>query len=103
MRRPKVASEPEALLDVLKKDTYRFKQNSGFTGFCRSRPADDLVETRNMRAVLKAQIKKIDRMCTLCDGARSISIGPAVRRLIECAEANFSTFTSRLAIPTSCS
>src|SRR3989441_5858716 len=70
VRETKVASEPEALLAVLTKPSYRFKRvgleagplsqwlysvlaEAGLPGIC--------VETRHMRAVLKAQINKTDR------------------------------------------
>src|SRR5262245_7987578 len=66
----RVASEPEALLQVLTNNTYRFKRvgleagplsqwlysvlaEAGLPVIC--------VETRHMRAVLKAQINKTDR------------------------------------------
>jgi transposase len=70
VREVKVASEPEALLQVLANPTYHFKQigleagplsqwllsalaEAGLPVIC--------VETRHMRAVLKAQINKTDR------------------------------------------
>src|SRR5262249_21184463 len=70
VREVRVASEPEALLQVLTNDTYRFKRigleagplsqwlysvlaEAGLPVIC--------VETRHMRAVLKAQINKTDR------------------------------------------
>ena len=70
VREVKVASEPEALLAVLKNPAYHFKRigleagplsqwlfsalaEAGFPVIC--------VETRHMRAVLKAQINKTDR------------------------------------------
>src|SRR5262245_46315426 len=70
MREARVASEPEALLQVLANNTYRFKRigleagpmsqwlysvlaEAGLPVIC--------VETRHMRAVLKAQINKTDR------------------------------------------
>src|SRR5664280_1368689 len=70
VREVKVASEPEALLPVLKNPGYHFKRigleagplsqwlfsalaEAGFPVIC--------VETRHMRAVLKAQINKTDR------------------------------------------
>jgi transposase len=69
-REVKVASEPEALLQVLKNPAYRFKRigleagplsqwlfsalaGAGLPAIC--------VETRYMRAALKAQINKTDR------------------------------------------
>src|SRR6202142_962662 len=71
VREVKVASEPEALLPVLKNPAYRFKRvgleagplsqwlysalaEAGLPAIC--------VETRHMRAVLKAQINKTDRI-----------------------------------------
>src|SRR5437667_1231795 len=70
VREARVASEPEALLQVLANNTYRFKRvgleagplsqwfysvltKVGLPVIC--------VETRHMRAVLKAQINKTDR------------------------------------------
>ena len=70
VREVKVASEPDALLAVLKNPAYHFKRigleagplsqwlfsalaEAGFPVIC--------VETRHMRAVLKAQINKTDR------------------------------------------
>ena len=70
VREVKVASEPEALLEALKNPAYRFKRigleagplsqwlygalaEAGLPVIC--------VETRHMRAVLKAQINKTDR------------------------------------------
>src|SRR6267154_4478170 len=70
VREARVASEPEALLQVLANNTYRFKRvgleagplsqwlysvltEVGLPVIC--------VETRHMRAVLKAQINKTDR------------------------------------------
>ena len=70
VREVKVASEPEALLQVLGDTAYRFKRigleagslsqwlvgalaEAGLPVIC--------VETRHMRAVLKAQINKTDR------------------------------------------
>jgi transposase len=70
VREAKVASEPEALLQVLTNNTYRFKRigleagplsqwlysvlaEAGLPVIC--------VETRHMRAMLKAQINKTDR------------------------------------------
>ena len=70
VREARVASEPEALLQVLTNNTYRFKRigleagplsqwlysvlaEAGLPVIC--------VETRHMRAVLKAQINKTDR------------------------------------------
>jgi transposase len=70
VREVKVASEPEALLAVLKKPAYHFKRigleagplsqwlfgalaEAGLPAIC--------VETRHMRAVLQAQINKTDR------------------------------------------
>src|SRR5262249_20653081 len=70
VREVKVASEPDALLQVLRNPVYRFKRigleagplsqwlygalaEAGLPATC--------VETRHMRAVLKAQINKTDR------------------------------------------
>ena len=70
VREVKVASEPEALLAVLTNGTYRFKRIGLEAGplsqwlFSAMAEADlpvVCVETRHMRAVLKAQINKTDR------------------------------------------
>ena len=69
-REVKVASEPEALLTVLRDSAYRFKRIGLEAGplsqwlFSALAEADlpvICVETRHMRAVLKAQINKTDR------------------------------------------
>src|SRR6201997_3252593 len=69
-RELKVASEPEALLAVLRNPTYRFKRIGLEAGplsqwlFSALAEADlpvICVETRHMRAVLKARINKTDR------------------------------------------
>src|SRR6478735_6869043 len=66
----KVASEPEALLKVLWNPAYRFKRiglEAGplsqwlFSGLAEASLPVVCVETRHMRAVLKAQINKTDR------------------------------------------
>jgi transposase len=65
-----VASEPEALLEVLTKTIYRFKRvglEAGplsqwlFSALAEAGLPVICVETRHMRAVLKAQINKTDR------------------------------------------
>src|ERR1700723_3133329 len=70
VREAKVASEPEALLAVLKNPAYRFKRIGLEAGplsqwlFSALAEVDFpvvCVETRHMRAVLKAQINKTDR------------------------------------------
>jgi transposase len=70
VREVKVASEPAALLAVLRNATYRFKRIGLEAGplsqwlFSALAEADlpvICVETRHMRAVLKAQINKTDR------------------------------------------
>jgi len=70
VREVKVASEPEALLAVLKSSTYRFKRiglEAGplsqwlFSALAEAGLSVICVETRHMRAVLKAQINKTDR------------------------------------------
>ena len=68
VREGKVASEPEALLTVLRDTAYRFKRIGLEAGpqsqwlFSALAEADlPVVETRHMRAVLKAQINKTDR------------------------------------------
>jgi transposase len=69
-REVKVASEPDALLAVLKNPAYHFKRIGLEAGplsqWLFSAPAEAslpvvCVETRHMRAVLKAQINKTDR------------------------------------------
>jgi transposase len=70
VREVKVASEPEALLAVLKRPAYRFKRiglEAGplaqwlFSALAEAELPVVCVETRHMRAVLKAQINKTDR------------------------------------------
>ena len=69
VRQVKVASEPEALLAVLKNPAYHFKRIGLEAGplsqWLFSALAAELpvvcVETRHMQAVLKAQINKTDR------------------------------------------
>ena len=70
IREVKVASEPEALLGVLKNTAYRFKRiglEAGplsqwlFSALGEANFPVICVETRHMRAVLKAQINKTDR------------------------------------------
>src|SRR5258707_1038060 len=69
-REMKVASEPEALLQVLKNPAYRFQRiglEAGplsqwlFSALAEAGLPVICVETRHMRAVLKAQINKTDR------------------------------------------
>jgi transposase len=70
VREVKVASEPEALLAVLKSPAYRFKRiglEAGplsqwlFSALAETELPVVCVETRHMQAVLKAQINKTDR------------------------------------------
>jgi len=70
VREAKVASEPDALLQVLKNSAYRFKRiglEAGplsqwlYGAFAEANLPVICVETRHMRAVLKAQINKTDR------------------------------------------
>ena len=77
VREVKVASEPKALLAVLKNPAYRFKRiglEAGplsqwlFSALAEAELAVVCVETRHMQAVLKAQINKTDR-----DDARGIA------------------------------
>ena len=69
-REVKVASEPEALLDVLTRSSYRFKRiglEAGplsqwlFNALAEAGLPVICVETRHMRSVLRAQINKTDR------------------------------------------
>src|SRR5580704_10126998 len=69
-REVKIASEPEALLAVLKNPAYHFKRiglEAGplsqwlFSALAEAELPVVCVETRHMRAVLKAQINKTDR------------------------------------------
>src|ERR1700732_934020 len=70
IREVKVASEPEALLAVLKNPAYHFKRiglEAGplsqwlFSALAEAELPVVCVETRHMQAVLKAQINKTDR------------------------------------------
>jgi transposase len=70
VREVKVASEPDALLQVLKNSAYRFKRiglEAGplsqwlYSAFAEAGLPVICVETRHMRAVLQAQINKTDR------------------------------------------
>ena len=70
VREVKVASEPDALLQVLKNGGYHFKRiglEAGplsqwlFSALGEANLPVICVETRHMRAVLKAQINKTDR------------------------------------------
>ena len=70
VREVKVASEPEALLSVLKNPAYHFKRiglEAGplsqwlFSGLAEAELPVVCVETRHMQAVLKAQINKTNR------------------------------------------
>jgi transposase len=70
VREVKVASEPEALLAALKNNAYHFRRiglEAGplsqwlYSAFAEANLPVICVETRHMRAVLKAQINKTDR------------------------------------------
>src|SRR5216684_3650404 len=89
VREVKVASEPEALLQVLGNPIYRFKRiglEAGplsqwlFSALAEAGLPVICVETRHMRAVLQAQINKTDR-----NDARGMACGrfwsPAVDEL----------------------
>jgi transposase len=70
VKEAKVASEPQALLEVLANPAYRFKRiglEAGplsqwlFSALAEAELPVICVETRHMQAVLKAQINKTDR------------------------------------------
>ncbi|MGE5165940.1 MAG: IS110 family transposase, partial [Sphingobacteriales bacterium] len=62
VREVKVASEPEALLQVLKTGVYRWPLSQWlYSALGEANLPVICVETRHMRAVLKAQINKTDR------------------------------------------
>ena len=66
VREVKLASEPDALVAVLKNPAYHFKRIGPLSQWLFSALAEAglpviCVETRHMRAVLKAQINKTDR------------------------------------------
>src|SRR6201997_5161060 len=91
VREVKVVSEPDALPAVLKSRPYRFKRIGLEAGplsqwlFSALAEADlpvICVETRHMRAVLKAQINKTDR-----NDARGIAQMHFASRLTSCIDA----------------
>jgi len=61
VREEKVASEPQALLAVLKNPAYHFRRIGLFSALAEAELPMVCVETRHMQAVLKAQINKTDR------------------------------------------
>ena len=80
-REVKVASEPDALLTVLRNPAYRFKRIGLEAGplsqwLFSARAETGLpvicVETRHMRAVLKAQINKTDRTMPAASAAAEL-------------------------------
>ena len=94
VREVKVASEPEALLAVLKNPAYHFKRiglEAGplsqwlFSALAEAELPVVCVETRHMQAVLKAQINKTDR-----NDARGIAQGRTkeIRAVRRCAESD---------------
>ena len=94
VREVKVASEPEALLAMLKNPAYHFKRiglEAGplsqwlFSALAEMGLPVICVETRHMRAVLKAQINKTDRndargIFRLWDGKAARKIVPPCSR-----------------------
>ena len=103
----KVASEPEALLAVLKSSAYCFKRiglEAGplsqwlFSGVAEAELPVVCVETRHMQAVLKAQINKTDR-----DDARGIAqmmrVGPVSYTHLDVYKRQALTFHQRCSPP----
>ena len=83
VREVKVASEPEALLQVLRNAAYRFKRiglEAGplsqwlFSALAEAELPVVCVETRHMQALLKAQINKTDRN-DACGMAQMMRVG----------------------------
>ena len=92
IRETRVASEPTALLAVLLKPAYRFKRiglEAGplsqwlFSALAEAGLPVICVETRHMRAVLKAQINKTDR--NDARGMAQIARHRHLRRVPQCA------------------
>jgi transposase len=95
VREVKVASELEALLQVLSNPTYHFKRiglEAGplsqwlFSALVEADLPAICVETRHMRAVLKAQINKTDHNDArgIVQMRRASQRGPARFRLVVC-------------------
>ena len=91
VREGKVASEPEALLAVLKNPAYHFKRiglGAGplsqwlFSALAEAGLPVICVETRHMQAVLKAQINKTDR-----NDARGIAQMMRINMTFNCSDA----------------
>ena len=107
VREVKVASEPDALLPVLTNPTYHFKRiglEAGplsqwlFSALAEVGLPVICVETRHMRAVLKAQINKTDRNDARGMAQMNLSaFGHTRRTSIRCPTAKKSNQTEKMA------